>query len=383
MLGGEPFLHPDLPQVVSIFRENASTTSLQILTGGIFKKDLLDRLSPDDFGMIFNINEPRDYKNPAQYSLVTSNVEAAIRRGFRVLLGFNVWREDFDPDFMPSLAHRLGRSSFRWTVANPQWRCNSNVLPPESHPIVAARSITMMKNAARRGMEALLDCPLPLCFFSESDLAWLRQFQPGSASRLGVCQPVIDVTPELEAIRCFALSKALRVKVTDFPGEWAIADWFQRHVDAQLLQAGYLPECASCEHFQSGHCTGGCLAWHKCSFQAESETPASRLARDMYAGIEAGEPAAALSRYRDAVQWLKSDLPSYLAAVAAVRTGNKDEAFRFACRALDITTDADLKKRILALLSEIRAGEQAPPPSNKSACTFIPFPGKARPDRST
>ncbi len=72
LAGGEPFLHPKLSEIVALFRRICPGTGLRILTGGVFKKSLLDKLSPEDVGFVFNINEPRDYKNPKHFAKVMS-----------------------------------------------------------------------------------------------------------------------------------------------------------------------------------------------------------------------------------------------------------------------------------------------------------------------
>ena len=143
LLGGEPFLHPALGDIVNLFRKACPNTRLRVLTGEVNKKRLLDNLSPEDVGLVFNINESRDYRKPKHFDKVIGNVEAAIRRGFHVVLGFNVWRPDFDPSFMPNLAHRFARSSFCWTVANPQRGFPSNVLAPNQFNEIADRCFTM------------------------------------------------------------------------------------------------------------------------------------------------------------------------------------------------------------------------------------------------
>ena len=117
---------------------------------------------------------------------------------------------------MPTIAHRFARSSFRWAVANPQRDFASSVVAPVEFRALADRCFAMLQEAAQLDIEARLDCPLPLCFFTDSQLGWVRQYHPGTSQRMGCCGPALDVTPELEVIRCFALSKLLRVKLKDF-----------------------------------------------------------------------------------------------------------------------------------------------------------------------
>lgn len=375
MLGGEPFLHPELGTIVSLFRQVCPGTGLRILTGGVFKKRLLDSLSPEDAGLIFNINEPRDYRNPKHFAKVMSNVETAIRKGFRVILGFNVWRLDFDPSFMPTLAHRLARSNFRWTVANPQRDFPSSMVKPMQYNVLAERCFAMLQEAARLNIEALLDCSLPVCFFKDSELAWVRQYHPGTASVMGVCGPVLDVTPELEVIRCFALSKLTRVKLTDFQNEWEIQNWFLKHMDSQLLHQGCFSYCSECLHFKTGKCYGGCLAWHEGVVDTEAQPSESSLALMMSDALDTGKPDLALSQYESANYWAKTAAPTYTAAVAASQLGKWEQAFRYAAYAQDMTTGStpDIKRHVRELMRRIPLGDIRTAVGPLPEKDFLPF----------
>lgn|GEM_PF-2408368 len=346
-------MHPGLPEIIRQFQTVSPGTSLQVLTGGVFKKRLLQTISPQQVGLIFNINEPRDYRNPKHFSKVIGNVEEAIKLGFKVVVGFNVWRMDFDTGFIPGLAYNLGRSGFRWAVANPQLNQQSSVISASQFVPLAPRCLEMLEKAAALNLEAELDCPLPLCFFTEKDLAWLRQFHPRTASRMGTCDPVLDVTPELEAIRCFALSKLDRVKVTDFPNEWAILEWFRENVDSCLMTDGCFEYCTYCRHFKSGRCNGGCLAWHRYGPDTTIETNPYQLANVMRQAVEEGSPQKALDYYEAAGYRARKDLPAFIASVAACRLGSKDAAFRYGARTIDLTQDPALRQQAIELLKTI------------------------------
>jgi hypothetical protein len=353
LVGGEPFLHPELGTIVTMFRRVCPGTRLMVLTGGVFDKRLLDRLAPEDVGLAFNINEPRDYKKPKHSAQVMGNVETAIRKGFRVVLSFNVWRLDFDPSFMPTLAHRLARSNFRWAVANPQRDFPSRVVKPMQYGALAERCFAMLQKAAQLNIEARLDCPLPLCFFNDSQLGWVRQYHPGTAQRMGCCGPALDVTPELEVIRCFALSKLIRVKLTDFANEREIGDWFLAHIEPQLLQGGCFSQCSECLHFKMGRCYGGCLAWHECAVDTEAQSSAFSLAMGMGEAIDAGKPDLALDQYERATYWSKAAMPTFEASVAAFRLERWEQMFRYAAYAQDMTPDLTLKEQVRNLMNSV------------------------------
>ncbi|MGI2336864.1 MAG: radical SAM protein [Dehalogenimonas sp.] len=353
LLGGEPFLHPELGAIISLFRKTSPNTGLRILTGGIFKNRLLENINADDAGIIFNINEPRDYRKPKHFDKVMGNVETAIRQGFRVILGFNVWRSNFDPKFMPKLAYRMARSNFRWTVANPQRGFPSTVVSPSQYREVADRCFEMLQEAARLKIEALLDCPLPICFFTDEQMAWVQQYHEGTAAHMGICEPVIDVTPELEGLRCFALSKLQRVKITDFGSEQDIIDWFHLNTDYQLMGSGCFTHCIECPHFKDGRCFGGCLAWHQGELVEGVDPPGTALAITMQESMDAGEPIVALEKFEAANYWARTVVPMCIAAVAASELKRWDVAFRYASGTHDQTDDPDLKRLAAQLLVSI------------------------------
>jgi len=353
LLGGEPFLHPKLDAIVALLRQACPGTALRILTGGVFNKDILDRLPPQEVSLVFNVNEPRDYKNPKHYAKVINNIETALRKGFKVAVGFNVWRPDFDTGFMPELAHRLGLSHFSWTVANPIRGCVSKVVPSAQFDSLADRCFAMLQEGARLNSEAVLDCPVPLCFFKDSHLAWVRQYHPDTASGMGVCKPVLDVTPELEVLRCFALSKLTRLKLTDFQSEDAIEGWFLQHLDAQLLNGGCFSYCAECRHFIKGRCYGGCLACHQVDADPESLSKAVSLEVKMNEAVEAGKPDLALDYYEKANHWAKTDLAAFAAAVAATQTGQWDKAFRYGMAANTKAHDPNFMRTVGEFITHI------------------------------
>ncbi|APV43864.1 cyclic pyranopterin phosphate synthase [Dehalogenimonas formicexedens] len=355
LLGGEPFLHPELNLIVKTLRQTCPTTNLRILTGGVFNKKLLDNLLPEDFGLVFNVNEPRDYKNPKHFSKVINNIQHAIKMGFRVVLGFNVWRTDFDPQFMPELANSLARTNFRWTVANPQIDFPSKVVNPSQYAELSNACFTMLQEASRLNLDAMLDCPVPLCFFNESQLAWVRQYHPGTSTRIGTCGPVLDVTPELEVLRCFAFSRIKRVNLLNFNNQEGILNWYHKRVDTQMLKQGTFEKCNKCDHFRTGRCYGGCLAWHDIAFNHDSIPSASDLALKMQKAIADQDYTLVLTLYREADIWARTAVPTYIAAEAANKLGQWKDAFRFAALAQDMTEDSspELKHFVKELMLNI------------------------------
>lgn len=197
---------------------------------------------------------------------------------------------------------------------------------------------------------------------------------------MGCCGPALDVTPELEVIRCFALSKLVRVKLMDFPNERELGAWFLACIEPQLLQRGCFSYCSECQHFKTGRCYGGCLAWHECDVDIEAESTSFSLAMKMGEAVDAGKPELALDQYERADYWSKSAMPTFTASVADSWLGNWEQVFRYAAYAQDMTPDPALKGHIRDLMKSIPQGDirtAACPLPEKDSLPFVSCPSQA------
>ena len=349
-LGGEPFLHPDFREIVDAFVDSCPEVPRTIFTGGLVDQSAFAQFSPIDASLLFNINERRDYRSDRECDQVLDLVDRAIRTGFDVFLGFNVWRTNFDPSFMPHLARDLGRQGFRWTVANPMLGAKPKTVFPSQFEELSDRCVEMLRIAAGFGLSCTLDCHLPLCFFNDEQLAWIARYQPQTSAHLGTCDPPIDITPEMEAIRCFATSQVLRARVLDFGTVAELQNYMRKEVDQKLLTNSMIfEECTTCEFFRAGRCQGGCFGWSQGSAEGDSST----LAETVYERLHAGDAAEALQFVETASHWFHTPLSLYLAAVAAQSLGKHATAYRYAARSLSQATDGDLKKKLLAFFETL------------------------------
>ncbi|MCK9631685.1 MAG: radical SAM protein [Methanoregula sp.] len=347
LLGGEPFLHPQIREIIDIFKKECPRIPRMIFTGGLVHTDVFKKIHPDDGSLLFNVNEVRDYKSHQDAAQVLKNVDYSIRNGFDVTLGFNVWRIDFNTSFMPQLSYDMGRTRFRWTVANPAGSSKIQIVSPEYFRKLSQSCMDMLHTATKLGLQCTLDCHLPLCFFNEKQLAWLVKYHPQTVTSLGTCNPPIDVTPELDVIRCFSTSKFCRARITDFSTESEIKDFFKKCVDQPLLMGtGIFPECVYCQDFLSNRCQGGCLGWREPAVQNES----SNLAEQVFNLLSSDEDQAALDKIESASQRSQSPLSLFLGAIAAQSLGDMPTAYRFASKALSYAKDEQLRQKIFNFL---------------------------------
>lgn len=117
-LGGEPTLHPQLPDAVRTARE-LGYSSITIDTNGFLFHDLLDRLSLAELdylsfsldGSCARVNDA--IRGEGVFDVCTHNIQRAVQAGFAVSSIFTVSRMNLnDLPNMPALLHDLGVRRF-------------------------------------------------------------------------------------------------------------------------------------------------------------------------------------------------------------------------------------------------------------------------------
>jgi cyclic pyranopterin phosphate synthase len=123
-------------------------------------------------------------------------------------------------------------------------------------------------NLLYRGIYVVFDCnKIPTCLWDEKELLKISLFQQNNKNeRIGFnlttnkCNPVVDILPDLTAIRCFGLSHVSKVKIQDFPSFDDLYLYYLNIVDRELIQLPTQETCKKCTFFLNNSCYGGCLA---------------------------------------------------------------------------------------------------------------------------
>jgi hypothetical protein len=168
LLGGEPTLHPQFPELVE--RARARSKKILVFTNGLMPEEALARLeelSPTECTVLVNVNEPVE-AGEATYE----RQRAAIHRlGKRALLGFNIYRTDFQPDFLLSLISEAGcRPVIRLGLAHPCLSGDNQYIHPNQYVAIGQKIVSFARLAAGTGVIVEFDCGFVRCMFSDEDL---------------------------------------------------------------------------------------------------------------------------------------------------------------------------------------------------------------------
>ena len=108
----------------------------------------------------------------------------------------------------------------------------------------------------------------PWCIWSDEEKRWLRDL----AARHGAdectlvdtesfCRPVIDVLPDLRAVRCFGMSAFEKVGIRDYASVDDLAAHFMRRIDRPAYRIKAMPECENCHLRRTWLCCQGCMGY--------------------------------------------------------------------------------------------------------------------------
>jgi len=263
--GGEPTLHPDFVEMLSLALARPDGGAM-VMTNGLWPAAVQDhvaglsRRQRARVSYLVNLLEPSCYSDAQRQRLLTT-LEVLPARA--VTLGFTIHQPRFVYAHLIELARRFGYSQLRYSVAAPSltdprtW----SIEPERDFAPMAERLFLMVREARAAGIEVNSDCGyLPPCAFSEAQLAELSG-GAGSAPTLEFsCHGPIDIGPGGVAWRCFGLYPLVRATCEPFPHAAALGDQLEE-LTAELELPPLLDACEGCALRASGVCAGGCHAF--------------------------------------------------------------------------------------------------------------------------
>ena len=281
IIGGEPLLYTHINEALTIAIEDLRSDPVMLYTNAVDLEKLdLEVLEASKFRMLVNCNSPEDMGARA-YEKMRQNLLKFKNEHFgetRFRLSVNIYKPDFDYSYVIPLVQELELDVIRLSVSVPQ----KGELPEGKGPLDYFRemkpvAMRFVGDMMRCGVITGFDCNFPpgcvftkeehdgvlqakQVFYSALHQKYSRTFwQRAILCELNNCTPVVDILPDLKAIRCFGLSKYTKVDIKDFRNIGELRQYYVDTVDRPAIGISASPECESCYNGQSGECSGGCL----------------------------------------------------------------------------------------------------------------------------
>ena len=228
-----------------------------VFTNGLMSETALDCLAslpPERCTVMVNVNQP---SGTGPEDAHECRVDSIQRLGRRVLLGFNIYRPDFQLDFLLSLIAETGcQPAIRLGLAHPCLSGDNQYVHSSQYRAIAERIVQSAHMAAGHGVSLSFDCGFVRCMFSEAELDALRT----QGTKVGWhCSPLLDIDVNGDVIHCFPLSRLMRLPLEPDSEATAMRRAFEQRM-VPYRPVGIFKECSTCHFKVAGDCPGGCLA---------------------------------------------------------------------------------------------------------------------------
>lgn len=206
VLGGEPTLHPDLPQMVAAIRQQNPTANIQLLTNLLCDRSVLEPLAPLGANCLVNVGGFAEYSREEQDRLHANLEFLRTNRIFRwIWLAATICDEKQDFGFLYDILERdepRSIGALRLAISSPGQNF-ANQFPKEPSHGYGDKYLEIVETCHRiRPLFSFVnECFVNMCMMSDEVYAKLD----GVVLNLSrYCVGTIDVLPDFSTHWCFA-----------------------------------------------------------------------------------------------------------------------------------------------------------------------------------
>lgn len=254
LLGGEPTMHPQFTDLVQEALDEGF--SVHIFTNGMMPEKTADFLGAAPEGkvtLLCNVS-PQANDTPPQKARLEYALSKLSRR---LCVGITITSTKDNFDFLHQYLDTYGlQRHVRVGIGQPIVGQSNDFVPPSTYPEVGTFIMDLAEQFHSRGVLLGFDCGLTLCMFTEAQIGRLFFITEGFKM---LCDPIIDVGPDMDLWHCFPLSNVLVSQIDRFANQQEIVNHYQKAVRA-YKSMGCRPECLQCKYLRTRQCNGGCLA---------------------------------------------------------------------------------------------------------------------------
>ena len=267
LIGGEPTLHPDFANILSIVNEyNQRTKTKSILfTNGVYIQDYLLDIS-NTMSLLINTNAPGVLNENASI-LFKNNLMLMKKMGWfnvinnhsKAVLGCNLCLDITDYSFFWEWVDLVEAKIVRVSVTAP----TKQEYKEDKHKYYENMKdiyLNFINEANKRNIFVNQDCnQIQYCYFTQSEINSIINATHNDFVKK--CQPVIDISPDFQATSCFGIYDL--VECNQFDTLKDLSDYLYIDKMVPKIKANNEGKCQSCLKHKLYICQGGCLAFSK------------------------------------------------------------------------------------------------------------------------
>ena len=271
LIGGEPTLHPGFQTIAELLIANPKVKGVRLFTNGLLLDQFFPAITHPKFEICVNCNSPSAVGESA-YARLTRNLDFLFQRDDtknRVLLGFNLYSDDMDYSYMIELLQRYGLHRVRMSLTVPDFSACGEADSMENFRKRKEFLLDFYKKMDSIQVLPFSDCNHPpYCIWTEEEKKWLEsyaaRYAKGPCNLVGYhsnCSPVIDILPNLQAVRCFRMSDFMKVPIDDFQDIPELSSFFRNEIDSVACKLPACEDCRNCREWKNRHCFAGCIGY--------------------------------------------------------------------------------------------------------------------------
>jgi hypothetical protein len=226
--------------------------------------DYIDYFAKNKIGVLVNLNSPEDI-GQKKYDHTVDNIREMRKKGVQVSVGINFYKGDLDLKFVLDVIEEFCFDTLRVGITAPNTKEKIGAGALAYYEDILDPIINLMVECKKRDCGVHFDCQkIPQCVL-EKRAKQLEEIERDIYLDIhdeAGCTPVIDILPNLKAVRCFGISdKSTAVPIEKFGCEEDIVRYFGCSIDAIGILTPAMPRCTDCYSRSIGVCQGGCISY--------------------------------------------------------------------------------------------------------------------------
>lgn len=268
LIGGEPTIHSKFHELLGILQQDDAVKKVLIYTNGIEIDKSIEIFKNKKFGLLVNCNSPKDIGEHS-FNKLKNNIQLLKNENVDFALGINLYSDKMDYNYIFDLLEISKNKSLRFSTALPNdyKEKTSKVLKDflKFKPFI----FQFFNSCIERSIIPYSDCNfIPNCILNIEDKRTLINLKKlaetynveDTLTSVRTCVPVIDILPDLTAIRCFGLSKYKKVEISKFKHIQNLRKYFFNKIDIYARATELSGNCKDCKERYLEKC-GVCFTY--------------------------------------------------------------------------------------------------------------------------
>ena len=281
LIGGEPTLHPVFQLLMEMMIANRKVSGVTVYTNGLLMNQYIPQFVHPKVTTLVNCNAPEIIREKA-FSTMRQNLDTLILQYYmkdRIHLGINLYSDEMDYTYIMELLQRYGKHRVRISLTVPDFSTCGEVNVLDYFRKRKSFLLKFFRDMDSIRVMPYYDCNCPPdCIWTEEEKEWLQAYTaryPETHSNLigskSWCSPVIDILPNLQAVRCFGMSDFTKARIDDFRNDRDLAGYFTTEIDSHAGKLSACGECDGCYERKVGICYAGCIGFKASRIHACNE----------------------------------------------------------------------------------------------------------------